>query len=130
MRIDHLAIWTSDLEKMKAFYVRYFGMVAGEKYVNPVKKFESYFLSFQLGDTARIELMRNPFTRDNKSERGLSFGYAHIAISVGSVEKVNTITQELRIDGYRVIGEPRTTGDGYYESIVADIEGNWVEITI
>ena len=27
-------------------------------------------------------------------------------------------------------GEPRTTGDGYYESVVLDPEGNRIEITV
>ena len=29
----------------------------------------------------------------------------------------------------KIIGETRTSGDGYYESVIEDIEGNWVEIT-
>jgi lactoylglutathione lyase len=33
-------------------------------------------------------------------------------------------------DGIQVIGEPRTTGDGYYESVVLDPEGNRVEVTV
>ena len=56
MRIDHIALWTEHLEELRAFYVRYFGGVSGEKYVNPTKGFESYFVSF--GDGSRLELMR------------------------------------------------------------------------
>jgi lactoylglutathione lyase len=50
-------------------------------------------------------------------------------MAVGSREAVNQLTEMLRKDGYRVVGEPRTTGDGYYESVVLDPEGNRLEIT-
>jgi lactoylglutathione lyase len=57
-------------------------------------------------------------------------GIIHFAISVGSKEKVDSLTHQLRSDGYQIIGEPRTTGDGYYESVVLDPEKNRIEITI
>ena len=53
----------------------------------------------------------------------------HIAISVGNKEKVDLLTNLIRNKGYEIIGEPRTTGDGYYESVIADPEGNHIEIT-
>jgi lactoylglutathione lyase len=56
-------------------------------------------------------------------------GLAHFAFSTGSREAVNELTAHLRADGYTIVGEPRTTGDGYYESIVLDPEKNFVEIT-
>ena len=33
-------------------------------------------------------------------------------------------------DGFEVVSGPRTTGDGYYESCIAVIEGNQIEITV
>lgn len=127
MKLEHLAIWVEDLEKMKAFYCRYFDMISGEKYHNPTKNFSSYFLSFASG--ARIELMHRP---DISKSSGLNpyLGYAHIAISTGSRENVLTMTETLRKDGYTVSGEPRTTGDGYFESVILDPEGNSIELTI
>ena len=112
MRIVHIAVWTRDLETMRVFYERYFGGRSGEKYVNRAKGFESYMV--RLGDTA-LELMRSARIADR---------------STGSAEQVRDLTERLRRDGYAVLGEPRTTGDGYYESVVADPEGNRVEITI
>ena len=47
----------------------------------------------------------------------------YFALSVGSEEKVNSMTESLRTDGFKLIGEPRTTGDGYYECIVLGPEG-------
>lgn len=129
MKIDHIAVWCSDLEEMRCFYMKYFNMNSNEKYNNPQKGFSSYFLNFAGRDKARIELMEMPDIFENKAIRGQLMGNAHIAISVGSKESVDSLTEILRMDGYPVLGEPRMTGDGYYESIVEDPEGNWLEIT-
>jgi lactoylglutathione lyase len=127
MKIEHIAIWTRDLEKMREFYQTYFQMKSEQRYENPNKGFSSYFLSFDTG--ARIELMTKTYMPDNdKSKQELS-GLTHFAISVGDKMKVNALTEQLRKDGYEVAGEPRTTGDGYYESVILDPEGNRIEIT-
>jgi len=127
MKIDHLAIWVKDLEKMKAFYTKYFNMKCGNKYNNEDKKFSSYFLSFDSG--ARIEIMYQSDISEHKENRGITNGITHFAISVGHKEKVNQLTELFRNDGFEIIGEPRTTGDGYYESVILDPEGNSIEIT-
>lgn len=54
----------------------------------------------------------------------------HIAFSVGSKEKVDALTERLKIDGFNVVSGPRTTGDGYYESCILGIENNQIEITV
>jgi len=129
MTIEHLAIWVNDLEKMKSFYEKYFNAIAGEKYHNPTKNFTSYFLSFEKG--CRLELMQKPEIPKNQNDVTLQYiGIIHFAISVGSKEKVDTLTDEMRNDGYSVVGKPRTTGDGYYESVILDPENNRIEITI
>ncbi|WP_108247049.1 VOC family protein [Muricauda brasiliensis] len=127
MKIEHIAIWTSDLEKMKEFYQRFFELESNEKYYNPKKKISSYFLSFKKG--ALIELMHRPDISEFMDNGDAQLGLAHFAISVGSKQKVDALTETIRNNGYTVIGEPRTTGDGYYESVIADPEGNWIEIT-
>ena len=128
MRIEHVAMWVRDLEKMKAFYSINFKMKSGEIYVNEKKGFSSYFLSFESG--ARLELMHRPDILESGISRNLLMGLNHLAISVGSKEKVDELTNFLREKGIQIIGEPRTTVDGYYESVIADPEGNLVEITI
>lgn len=126
--IHHIAIWARNLETLKDFYCNYFRGVAGESYHNPTKNFKSYFVRF--GSGSALELMQQPGKINISLDRGLeAFGYAHIAISVGSKEEVDFLTDRLRKDGYRIVGEPRTTGDGCYESVVLDPEGNRVEIT-
>ena len=128
MKIEHLAIWVNDIELMKEFYIQYFGMACNEKYTNPKKQFESYFLSFGDGNT-RIELMRRPDVLPNNGQNNTMIGLAHFAVSAGNRDKVNILTEKLRSDGYAIAGEPRVTGDGYYESVVLDPEGNYIEIT-
>ena len=97
-------------------------------YYNSKKSFSSYFLSFKEA-TTRIEIMTRPDIADLGGEHGNSYGLTHFAISVGHKKQVDKLTEQLRHDGYKIVGEPRTTGDGYYESVVEDCEGNWVEIT-
>jgi lactoylglutathione lyase len=129
MRIEHISIWTEDLERLKDFYIRYFGATSGDKYVNSSKKFESYFLSFQSG--CRLEIMRKPgITAVDRSEMNEFLGLTHFAIAVANKDEVNSLTERLRTDGYTIAGEPRTTGDGYYESVVLDPDGNRIEITV
>lgn len=129
MHIEHLAIWTQDLEKMKGFYETYFGVTSNTLYVNQKKQFKSYFLTFDSG--ARLELMQRPDIETIPEPDGKQYyGYAHLAISVGSEEKVNQLTDRLKDDGFPVLDGPRRTGDRYYESVVADPDGNRIEITI
>lgn len=128
MRIEHIAIWVEDIEVMREFYLTYFDVSCGDKYVNLQKKYTSYFLRFNEGGS-RIELMHRPDIVENPNSRGLLKGLAHLALSVGSPAAVDELTSRLRTAGYTIQSEPRTTGDGYYESVVLDPEGNFIEIT-
>lgn len=129
MKIEHLAIWVKDLERMKGFYEKYFHAEAGEIYHNPKKNFHSYFLSFSEG--SRLELMQRPDVPENRHPLGTEYtGLIHFAISVGSESKVDQLTEQIRSAGFTVAGDPRRTGDGYYESVVLDPEGNRIEITV
>ena len=127
MKIEHLAIWVDDLELLREFYIKYFDLRCGEKYVNTKRNFTSCFLSFG-EDKTRIELMHIPGMASPAS-RGDLKGLAHYAVSVGGKGKVDELTERLRMEGYTIASEPRTTGDGYYESAVLDPEGNVIEIT-
>lgn len=129
MHIEHLAIWTHDLERLKHFYEIYFQATAGVKYFNSRTQFESYFLSFVSGP--RLEIMHMPGIPPSTNDiLAQVTGYIHMALSVGSREQVDELTSRLQQDGYRVLDRPRTTGDGYYESSVLDPDGNRIEITI
>jgi lactoylglutathione lyase len=129
MKLEHIAIWTNQLEEMKAFYVHYFKAVSDGKYFNKEKGFSSYFLSFDNG--TRLELMHMPGIPGNKNDIVLqNIGLIHFAVSTGSKQHVDSLTQKIRTAGYTVIGEPRWTGDGYYESVILDPDNNRVEITI
>ncbi len=129
MRIDHIAMWTYNLEGMRAFYEHYFGAISNAQYTNPRKQFSSYFLTFDSG--CRLELMAMPGIPQSADDVLRQFtGYIHMAIGVGSVDAVDALTDQLRADGYTILSAPRTTGDSYYESVILDPDGNRVEITI
>ena len=193
MKIEHIAIWVKDIDRVCEFYRKYFGGVVHPLYHNPTKQFTSRFISFD--DGARLEVMHRPDinveqnvgtvtslqsdTHRSANEKmraffrfltsavfhvkqlqteeaaGNSFtdisevqqvgsegantiakpdtqhlGFTHLSFSVGSKEEVDRLTQQMSSEGIPVVGQPRTTGDGYYESVVLDPEGNRIEITV
>lgn len=126
MKIEHIAMYVKDIEAAKEFFVKYLGGTSNDGYHNNTTDFQSYFISFD--DGARLELMTRPELADLEKPLNRT-GYIHIAFSVGSKEAVDTLTDRLKEDGFAVVSGPRTTGDGYYESCIAIIEGNQIEIT-
>lgn len=127
MKIEHVALYVNDLEETRKFFIKYLGAKSNHGYHNPRTNFRSYFLAFD--DGARLEIMNKPEMADQPKELART-GYAHIAFSVGSKEKVDNLTADLKAAGYEIISGPRTTGDGYYESCIVAIEGNQIEITV
>lgn len=127
MKIDHIAIWTYNLEGLRNFYMHYFDASSNITYYNHSKEFRSYFLSFENG--CRLELMEMPNIPKSKNDPLKQFtGIIHFAINVGSKENVNNIIEILRKDGFKIVSEPRRTGDGFYEGIVLDPDGNRIEV--
>ena len=129
MKIEHVALWTEDLERLVSFFRTYFGARVGDLYTNASKGFQSRFVTFDGG--ARLEIMststHDPVKYDAGAQR---MGLTHLAVSVGSEERVDELTRQLRTDGYPVLDGPRRTGDGYYESVVLDPDGNRIEVTV
>jgi lactoylglutathione lyase len=129
MHIEHIAMWTENLERLASFYRTYFGATVGDEYANPAKGFESRFLTFDTG--ARLEIMRttafSPVGHEPAAQR---MGLTHFAVAVGSEARVDELTVRLRQDGYPILDGPRRTGDGYYESVTLDPDGNRIEITV
>ena len=127
MKIEHIALYANDLEETRKFFIKYLGAASNDGYHNPRTNFRSYFLSFEEG--ARLEIMNKPELSDLPKDLART-GYIHIAFSVGSKEKVDSLTALLKADGYEVVSGPRTTGDGYYESCIVAVENNQIEITV
>lgn len=125
MHIDHLAIWTNDLERLKDFYAGFFNCKVSDRYDNEQKQFSSYFLSFQNG--ARLEIIkRHDVTASNDKE---VIGLAHFAIRLESPDQVKSMTRKFEEAGIIIESRPRTTGDGYYESVILDPDNNRIELT-
>jgi len=128
-RIEHIALWTEDIERLARFYTQYFGASISPKYANPSKGFESRFLTFQSG--SRLELMKTSTLQPLKYEPGSQrMGLTHLALALGSENLVDELTATLRDAGFVVEDGPRRTGDGYYESVVLDPDGNRLELTV
>ena len=127
MIIEHIAMYVNDLEAARDFFVKFLDGHSNDGYHNKTTDFRSYFIYFDGG--ARLEIMTKPKLEDQEKPLNRT-GYAHIAFSVGSKEKVDELTETLKADGFEVVSGPRTTGDGYYESCVVAIEGNQIEITV
>ena len=128
MKIEHVAIYTRNLEALRSFYTKYFEATSNELYVNPTKGFSSYFLSFSGG--ARLELMQMKSIPDSLDDPiAQSTGIIHIAFSLGSRAAVDRMSERLRDGGFRILDGPRQTGDGYYECAFLDPDSNRIEIT-
>ena len=126
MKLEHVALWVKDLEGAKDFFIKYFGAFPNEGYHNEKTGFRSCFLSFD--DGARLEIMSSPLFEESEKSVYRS-GYAHVAISLGSKEAVDELSERFKAEGFEILSGPRTTGDGYYESAIIGFEGNVVEIT-
>lgn len=128
MKIEHVALWTRDIEPLREFYVRWFGARANARYESAsTPGFASYFLTFPEGG-ARLELMELPELHPLAPVHAL--GYAHLAISLGSRDAVDALVARMHEAGVRIRSDARLTGDGYYEAVIDDPDGNPVEVTI
>ena len=125
MKLEHIALYVEDLEAIKSFYIRHFGATSNNKYHNPRTWLQTNFLSFDGG--ARLEIMQRPEMSPRASGEH-PLGYTHISFKLGSKEKVDQLTQELQEGGCPLLNGPRMTGDGYYESVLTDPEGNLIEL--
>ncbi len=132
MKLEHIALWTKNLEALKNFYVKYFNAISNEKY-NSIhdfnEKFESYFLSF--GGDCRLELMQMASIPEGDSANGNeTIGLTHFSFAMDSRKDLDALATRLEADGYRLTGKPRLTGDGFYEACVLDPDGNRVEFAV
>ena len=125
MKIAHIALWTRQLEQQARFWVAFFDGEINEKYCSQTNPgFESFFV--RIGDDIAIELMTKPgltaLTADNNHT-----GWVHLAITAGGAESVGRLAKRAA-EQDMLVSAPRTTGDGYYEAVIKDPDGNLIEI--
>ncbi|MGT2958756.1 glyoxalase [Streptococcus bovimastitidis] len=125
VKVEHIGLWTKDIEAMKDFYCKYFEASSTDLYHNTKTGFYSYFLTFESG--ARLELMHREDITESHPD---SLGFAHLAFSLGSKDAVDEFAYYMQSQGFPIQNGPRTTGDGYYEAVIHDLEGNILELTI
>lgn len=127
MYIEHIAIWTNKLEELKNFYVTFFNGKSNEKYTNPKKGFESYFITFEGG--ARLELMSSTSIKYVPVEEDkVRAGYTHVSFALPNKEDIDSFSDRLIKSGVKHLDGPRLTGDGYYEAKFLDPDENVIEI--
>jgi lactoylglutathione lyase len=128
MTIDHIAIWTTQPEQLKDYYVKYFNGSANEKYFNKDTLFESYFITFDSG--SRLEIMKKPGIPVNLNDREEKQhqGIIHISFGVETMEMVTGKSKELSEAGFKILRGPRKTGDGYFEFETLDPDNNRIEV--
>jgi lactoylglutathione lyase len=129
MTLEHVAIWTQDLERLKAYYETFFGGKSNSLYTNEAKRFQSYFLQFEGG--ARLELMYRPDIPANKNDTTgrQHLGIIHLAFGVNTMQEVDQKAEQLKLAGFSILSGPRRTGDGYYEFETLDPDNNRLEVT-
>lgn len=125
VRLEHVAVWTPDVDRLVAFYTRWLAAQAGPPYRNPRTGLHTVFLTWPDCPT-RLEVMARPDV--SLPSAGPRLGYAHLALTVGPPEEVDRMTRELAAAEVRIAGQPRWTGDGYYEAVLLDPDGNPVEL--
>lgn len=125
MKIAHVALWTRDLQEQVEFWQRVFNGQSNDRYVSKNRPgFASHFIT--LADGPTIELMTVPGLAD-APESAEFVGWAHIAITVGGPEEVDAMAQNAQAEG-RLLSPARWTGDGFYEAVIADPDGNRIEL--
>ncbi|MFW0699981.1 VOC family protein [Pantoea sp. R13S299] len=125
MKIAHVALWKRHPEAQKQFWYEMFNAQSGELYQSQNRPgFASYFLRLEQGAT--LELMTLPDLNDGQPGREVA-GWAHIAIGVGDEQQVDKMAASAAETGI-LVAAPRRTGDGFYEAIIRDPDGNLIEL--
>lgn len=148
MTIEHIAITTADIDRLRRFYSTYFGMEAEAEITGSTGARITFMHSPDGG--ARIELMQKPQTADRPVVPPLGqadaqsgerpaippcgqtgtppCGYVHLAFSVGSEDAVSALIRRLAAAGVPILRQPKRTPSGTLLATIADPDGNPLEI--
>ena len=131
--IDHAALWVTDLDGARDFYSHWFNGHSNGLYENPRTGLRTYILHFTDGPweerRTRLELMSRPdVAAPAEAAERTGPGWAHVSFSLPGRDDVDRLAADMAEAGVRLVDGPRQTGDGYYEAVVLDPEGNRVEL--
>lgn len=127
MRIAHVALWTANLDGLCRFWGETFGAAVGDLYESARRPgFSSRFV--YLKDGPSIEIMQGPWITEQAAGEERQ-GYAHLALSLGSRQSVDAMAAQAAVAG-TLASPARVTGDGFYEAVLQDPDGNLIEITV
>lgn len=123
--LHHVAVWVSDLDAAAGFWELHFGARVSARYDSKRQPgFASRFATF--GPGFRIELMSRPGLKAGSAD---SYGWAHIALSLGTTRAVDAAAERFAALGL-LLEAPRKTGDGFYEAVIAGPDGVRIELTV
>lgn len=126
--LEHVALVTNDMERLRDFYVRHFGGTA-EHWGSENSAHRLCFISFGEG-TTRLELESGTPAGVIEGDREKVVGIAHLAFQVDSKEELHEKTRELAEAGHPQRTPPTAYGTEFYESSFWDPDGNIVELTV
>ncbi len=122
MKLHHIAFWTTDIVRLKDFYIKHcqgkvlFSHQSGE--------FRCVFL--EIYGAVKIEIMTRPFISPASQDEKV--GFSHFSIEVETEAEVNEITDYCCSEGIPLTKNKEQYDDGFYESAFADPDGNVIEI--
>ena len=128
LKVDCITLQTLYPDKMKDFYVKYFGAEANRNTMATDCPDPMYTLSFQGGFKIKLA----PAGQSQSGFAARTSPCPHnpvcLAFRLGSRKRVNTLTSQLILEGHEIISEPQLSAPAHYSSCIFDPEGNIVAL--
>ena len=126
-QIEHIALATSDVERLSDFYQQ-LGAAASPASTDSDTGLQSRVLDFC---GVRLELIEPAGSCVCATGNGRLPELMHLGFALGSADAVDELSRIIATAGHRVLQPPRRTGDpGRYESVVLDPDGNRLKLTV
>jgi len=127
VQIEHIALATSDLQRLCIFY-RQLGAVVSSASTDSDTGLRICVFDFC---GTRLEVFERPGTRPDVAGGERSPGLIHVGFALGSADAVDELTGSLAAAGHRVLEPPHRSSElGRYESVVLDPDGNRLKLIV